>query len=223
MNTAYHTPHTAHHTPHTAYRTPQTTHRILILFLLLLGSVAVHAQRFEVHAIKDLSTDKNAHKAWGVGGTIELDQLVKKVTFKAYFDWAMYKDKNSDTHSNYQRMGGGIVACYSINVSDKFTFQCGAEVNFMHLKHSYIHTYYEIDSVMSKPITVLQRGSFIGIGPHIGLLYKLTPRFSVALNVVPTYLISVGRKSSIGTVEPEYNKNIWLFPIRLGFSYQLFK
>ena len=190
--------------------------------ILLFCFVTVHAQRLEVHGIKDFSTDDNANHAWGVGGMVEFDQLVKQTTFKVYFDWATYKEKNNASNPNYQRMGGGIAACYSIDFSKKFTFQCGVEVNYMYLKHSYIYTYDVLDSVTSKPLTVLQKGSFLGIGPHIGLLYKLSPRFSVALNVVPTYLISIGRKSSVIAIEPEYNKGIWLFPIRFGISYQLF-
>jgi hypothetical protein len=219
MNTPpaeHHLPFAAHRTPHTAYRT------LLTLIVLFFCFQNLLAQRLEVHAIKDFSTDANATKAWGVGGAIEFDQLVKKMSFKAYFDWATYKEKESITNLKYQRMTGGITACYSVKINDKATFQCGAEISYTHLKHSYIYKYTPIDSVASKPITLLQRGDFVGIGAYVGLLYKLTPRFSVMLNVVPTYLISVSAKSSENEVKAEYDKGIWLFPIRLGLTYQLF-
>jgi len=190
---------------------------------MFLCSPSVHSQRLEVHAIKDFSTDANANKAWGIGGGIDLDQLVNKMAIKGYFDWAVFKEKNNPSNTNYQKMGGGIAVCYSINIKEKISFQCGAEVNYTHLKHTYIYADQQIDSIMSKPLTVLQRGNYIGIGAHIGLLYKLTPRFSIVLNVVPTNLLSVGGKSSVSTVKPEYNKGIWLFSIRLGILYQLFK
>ena len=207
--------HYVSHTPNLA--------RLLTILLLLFCSTNLFAQRLAVHAIKDFSTDSNANKAWGVGGNIELDQLVKKMTFKGYFDWATYKDKDNPIHPNYQRMGGGITVCYSIDIAKKLTFQCGADINYTHVKHSYIHKYDYIDSITSRPLTLLQKGNFIGIGPHIGCLYKITPRFNVTLNVTPSYLISVGGKSSVDAIEPEYNKGIWLFPIRLGLSYQIFK
>ena len=192
---------------------------------MLLYYQNVNAQRFEVHAIKDLSTNEQAHKAWGAGGVIELDQLVKKTTFKAYFDWAMFKDKENENHSKYQRMSGGIIACFTHDFTDKFTVQCGGEINYSFLKHSYIYDYEPLpnDTTIFKPLTWLQTGNFIGLGIHVGVLYKLTPRFSVILNVAPTYLIPVLAKSSVMSKESEYKKGIWLFPIRLGISYQLFK
>jgi len=183
----------------------------------------VNAQRLEVHAIKDLSTDENAHKAWGVGCTVELDQWVKSTSFKVTFDWGIYKDKNLDIHPNFQRMGGSIAACYNINFREKFTFQFGGEISYIHLKYSYIYDYDQIDSLLSKPLTLIQTGGFIGIAPYIGVQYKLTSQFNVTLNVVPTYMIPVHSKSSVFAMPPEYKKGIWLFPIRLGISYQLFK
>ena len=196
------------------------------LLFLFFCFVNTNAQRLEVHAIKDFSTDENANKAWGVGGAIELDQWVKNVAFKINFDWAkMLKQKNDDTNPRYQRMSGGVAVYYFIDFAEKATFQCGAEINYYNLKHSYIYDYEHIppDTIFGRALTLQQVGNFIGVAPYIGLLYKLTPRFSVALNVVPTYLIPVHSKSSKITIEPEYKKGIWLFPIRLGLSYQLFK
>jgi len=207
--------------PHTSYRLSYLAHLFLLSTFFLFPFI-LHAQRLEVHGIKDLSTDENAKKAWGVGGTIELDQIVNKMTFKIFFDWATYKPKENVIKLNYQRMSGGIVACYAIPINEKATFQCGAEISYSHLKNTFIYDYLLIDTIM-KPLTLLQRGNFVGIGAHIGLLYKLSPRFNLALNIVPAYLISVGAKSSVKTIDPEYNKGIWMFPIRLGFSYQLFK
>ncbi|MCL2246962.1 MAG: hypothetical protein FWC10_07615 [Lentimicrobiaceae bacterium] len=202
------------------------SYTLLVINILLLAAQSLNAQRLEVHAIKDFSTNEQANKAWGVGGTFEFDQLVKKATFKIYFDWAMHNDKNDiNKKPKYQRMVGGIIACFSHDFSDKFTIQLGGEVNYAYLKHSYIYAYEPIppDTVGGRSLTLLQTGGFIGIGPHVGLLYKLTSQFSVVLNVAPTFLIPVHAKSSVLTKDPEYKKGVWLFPIRLGFSYQLFK
>jgi len=201
---------------------------VMSLFLLFCF-VNVNAQRFEVHAIKDFSLDENANKAWGVGGAVELDQLVKKMSFKINFDWGIYKDKENANHLKYQRMGGGISVCYNLNFKDttdikkRITFQFGMEINYTHLRYSYIYDYSTIDSVVFYPLTTFQTGNFIGIGPYIGAQFKLTPRFNLMLNCVPSYLIRVSSKSSELAKELEYKKGIWLFPIRLGLSYQLFK
>jgi len=182
----------------------------------------IYAQRLELHAIKDFSTNDNANKAWGAGGSIEFDQLVKNIGFKVNFDWTTYKQKNNPDNLKYQRMSGGITAFYFIHIAEKATFQCGVEVNYYYLKHSFIYDYDPIDSLTSRPLTLLQTGGFLGIAPYIGLLYKFTPRVSVALNTAPTYLIPVHPKSSVTNIEPAYKKGIWLFPIRLGLSFQLF-
>jgi len=197
------------------------THRFIICVLLLFSFFNIHAQRLEVHAIKDFSNDENANKAWGVGGTIELDQLVKNFSLRINFDWATYRKKDDITNPNYQRMGGGAAVCYSLNITEKLIFQCGVGINYIHLKHSWV---YDTDTLQNgKLLTVLQQGNFIGIGTHIGIQYKLSPRFNVALNLIPEYLIRVNSKSSVLSIEPEYNKGIWLFPIQLGLSFQLFK
>jgi len=203
----------------TSHLAPRTLCLITLGFFCF---IKINAQRLEVHVIKDFSTDNNANSAWGVGGAIEFDQLVKNVTFKVNFDWATFKQKADVKNSKYQRMSGGIAAGYFINFAGKATFQCGAEINYYYLKHSFIYSYDIVDSLTSKPLTLQQTGGFIGVAPYIGLLYKLTPRVSVALNTAPTYLIPVHPKSSVIAIEPEYNKGIWLFAVRLGFSFQLF-
>jgi len=214
-------PHTSNLTPHTSYLKPRTSYLILLFVFFFLPSVS--AQRLEVHAIKDLSTDENAKKAWGVGGGIDLDNLVKNVTFRVGFDWAMYKEKNNPNHLKYNRMSGGVTAFYSFFFEEKFIFQCGVELNYSFLKHSYIYKEEKIDSLTWKFKTTLQTGNFIGIGPYVGIQYKLSDRFNAALSCSPMYLILVHSKTNVPEVPPEYDKGIWLFPIRLGLSYQLFK
>lgn len=206
---------------------PLVLRRILLIMsiALLLCVQNINAQRIEVHGIKDLSTDAMVNKAWGVGGAIELDQLVKYLTFKINFDWVMYRDKINQIKPKYQKMNGGIAVCYSVQFFEKFTLQCGAELNYSYLKNSYIYDYEHTptDTIWGKPLTLLQTGGFIGTGLHIGVQYKLSPRFNIVLNVVPTYLIPVHAKSSVIAIEPEYKNGIWVFPIKLGFSYQLFR
>jgi len=201
---------TSHLVPRTLYFIP------LFLFCFL----KINAQRLEVHAIKDFSTNTIANKAWGVGGAIDFDQWVKKTTFRINFDWAIYKKIDNTTNPNYQRLSGGISAFYSFKLTEKITFQCGAGLNYSNLKHSFI---YDIDSLQhGKPLTVQHTGNFIGIGPHLELCYELAPRFNVVLNFVPNYLIPVSRKSNVKTIDPEYEKGVWLFPIQLGISFKLF-
>jgi hypothetical protein len=201
--------------------------KISIFFVLLIFNSPLlifncFAQHLEIHGIKDISTNSIANKAWGIGGAILLDQWVKKTTFNAHFDWATYRPKNNPVHPIYDRLSGGISVYYSVNISKKFTLQCGAEINYTQLRHSYIYGYQKIDTLQGKPQTVQQIGSFVGIGPHIGINYELTPRFGVKVSIIPTYLISVGSKSSAPTVKPEYSKGMWLFPIQLGITYKLF-
>jgi len=195
----------------------------LSFFILFFYIVNVNAQRLELHANKDLSTNEIATKAWGVGGALEYDQWVKKTTFRANFNWTMYRNNVDEPHHYYQRMSGGASVFYTLKLAEKITFQCGGEINYTYVKHSYIYDYEPIDSLHAKPLTTLQSGNFIGIGPHLGVRYAFGPRLSVVLNVVPTYLISIRPKSDIITLAPLYKKGIWLFPIQLGFSYLLFK
>ena len=215
--------------PHTAYRLPlsitdyklQVTSYVLCFVLCafcLLPSAS--AQRLEVHGIKDFSTNETANKAWGVGGAIDLDQLVKRTIFRIHFDWAMYKPKNDIISTNYRRMTGGVSALYSFKLMEKLTFRCGVEVNYTNARHSYVHG---VDTINDRFVTLLQTGNFIGIGPHIALNYEVSSRFNAVLNFVPVYLIPVSSKSYITTVEPEYKKGLWLFPLQLGISYKLFK
>jgi hypothetical protein len=185
----------------------------------------ISAQRIEVHGIKDLSTHSIANKAWGVGGAVDLDQCVKNTVFRINFNWAMYK-KNDEIKHNHQRFSGGVSAFYSVKVQEKISLQCGAEVNFTGLKHSYRYDTEEVDPTSAtgatKYITLLQNGNFIGIGPHIGARYAFGPRVSMVFNFVPTYLIPVSSKSSLRNVDTEYDKGIWMFPLQLGFSVRLF-
>ena len=203
----------------------KVTHRIPF-FLLFLCSLSVYAQRIEIHANKDLSPNEIVNKAWGVGGAVDLDQWVKNVIFRANFNWAIYKPTNDAAHHNYQRFSGGVAALYSVKIKDKFSIQGGVELSYTHLKHSYIYGYEPTipgDSSETKLLTVLHNGNFIGIAPHIGVRYELGKRMCAVLNFIPTYLIPAGSKSSAPTVESEYKKGIWLFPIQLGLSYQLYK
>jgi len=199
--------------------------RYCFLLLLFVFSVSLaSAQRIEAHFIKDFSSDKTANKALGVGGAILLDQWVKNTTFSAHFDWAMYRKKSNPIHPNYQRLSGGITSFYSFNLVKNLTFQCGAQINYTNLRHSYIYDFETIpgDTTASKAKTVQQTGNFIGIGAHLGLHYEFTPRFGMKFCVIPTYLISVGSKSSALTVKPEYSKGIWLFPLQIGFTFKIF-
>ena len=209
--------------PHISHLTPHTSYLIPLIFILLFTSVTVHAQRLEIHVNKDLSTNTIAHKAWGVGAAVDIDQWVKSVIFRANFNCGMFWQKhNPSENPRYLRFSGGISALYSLKIIEKLTFQCGAEVNYTHIRYSHI---YGIDSTSSSHniITWLQEGNFIGIGPHVGLRYQLSSRFSAAFNFIPTYLIPVSAKSNMPTLESEYKKGIWLFQLQLGFSYQLFK
>jgi len=193
-------------------------------FFLFMASI--FAQQIGIHAIKDLSNNSVSHKAWGVGGSIDLDQWVKKTTFRINFDWTIFRNKNDEIHPNYQRISGGISAFYSYKISKKFTFQCGAEISYSNLKYSYIYNYEVIinqtDTIGSRAQTLQHTGDFVGIGAHLGLSYELSPRFNLALSLTPTYLISVSSKSSVFAIEPIYSKNIWLFPLKLALSYKLF-
>jgi len=208
MNTAF--PPTAFQP--TAYRLP-----IILGIVLLFCFVNVNAQRLEVHAIKDLSPNEIANKAWGVGAAVDLDQWVKKTIFRVHFDWAMHRKTDDIANHHYQRMSGGISALYSLKIIDKLTFRCGVEVNYSYIRHSYI---YEI--VNQKANTWLQNAHFIGIGPHVALNYELGRRFNVVFNFVPVYLITVSTKSNLPGLESEYNKGLWLFPLQLGLSYKIF-
>ena len=206
------------------YHTPHTTHRSLYIVLIILFFCAVNAnaQRIEVHVIKDLSTNSTCNKAWGVGGAIDVDHWVKNTTFRANFNWTIYRKKDDPINPNFQRISGGISAFYTLSISKKMAFQCGAEIDYTHLRHSFV---YEFDTVQQGRYkkTLLQTGNFIGIGPHIGIHYELSKRFNVVLHFVPTYLFSVGYKVSVETMEPEYNRGIWIFPIQLGISYKIFR
>jgi len=193
------------------------------LFSIFCFLPSASAQRLEVHVIKDFSNNVTTAKAWGVGGAVDLDQWVKKTTFRVHFDWAMYRKKDEILNPNYQRMSGGISALYAFNITKKFSFQCGAEVNYTQLKHSYLNGFENNDTLKGKPITLQHIGNFVGIGPHFDLRYELTPRIKVVFNFVPVYLISVSYKVSDKISKPEYKKGVWLFPLQLGFSYQLFK
>jgi hypothetical protein len=213
---------TAHRKPHTPYRISHTALLFLLSAFCILLSVSVSAQRIEVHGIKDLSNNSTANKAWGVGAALDFDQLVKKTTFRVNFNWTTYRSKNKETNPRYDRLSGGISAFYSVNISKKFSLQCGAEVNYTNLKYSYRYAIEEVGPQTEKVLTLQQTGHFIGVGPHVGFNYELSPRFSIRFNFIPTYLISVGSKSSAPDVEPEYSKGMWLFPLQLGISYKLF-
>ena len=195
-------------------------HLTLIICILLFSFQNLNAQRIEVHPVKDLSTNSIANKAWGVGGAIDFDQWVKKVTFRLNFNWGMYQNKNSETHPRFQLLSAGISAFYSFKLTEKISLQCGAEVNYTNLRYSYIYGF--TDSIAGKPLTVQHTGNCIGIGPYIGARYEFTPRFCIALNFIPQYLITVSNKSSVTIITPEYEKGVWLFPIQLGFSFKLF-
>ena len=204
---------------------PQSRRWLLFGIFMLYCLFNVSAQRVEVHVLKDLSTNSIVNKAWGAGGAVDLDQWVKNTTFRINFNWAMYK-KNDEIKHNYQRFSGGVSAFYSVNVQEKISLQFGAEANFTGLKHSYRYGTEEVDPTSAtgaaKYITLQQNGNFIGIGPHIGARYAFGPRVSLVFNFVPTYLISVGYKSSLRNVDPEYDKGIWIFPLQLGLSIRLF-
>ena len=196
----------------------------LIIGILLFIFPNANAQRIEVHApIKYLSTHNIANKAWGVGGSIDFEQWVKKVTFRANFNWGMYQ-KKSGNNPRFQLISGGISAFYSLKINEKISFQCGAEVNYTNLRYSYIYgiEHTSTDTVGGRTLTVQHTGNCIGIGPHIGFRYDFSPRFSMALNFIPQYLIPVSSKSSVKDIEPEYKKGVWLFPIQLGFSFKLY-
>ena len=197
-------------------------HLSLVICILLFSFPNANAQRIEIHGIKDISTNSIANKAWGVGGAIDFDQWVKNVTFRANFNWGMYQKKNSGTNPKFQLLSGGISAFYSLKIKEKISFQCGAEVNYTNLRYSYIYgvEHTATDTVGGRNLTVQHTGNCIGIGPHIGFRYNFSPRFSVVLNFIPQYLIPVNSKSSVKTIEPEYEKGVWLFPIQLGFSFK---
>jgi hypothetical protein len=203
-----------------------TTYRILFTaFCFLFFSffpLALSAQCIEVHLIKDFSTNKTANNAWGGGGALHFDQFVKKTTFSIKFDWTTYRKKSSEINPRYNRISGGILAFYSVKIYKKISLQCGAEANYTNLKYSYRYGIEELDPKTEKLITLQQTGHFIGIGPLVGFNYELSPRFAIKFNFIPNYLISVGSKSSLPAVEPEYSKGIWLFPIQLGVTYKLF-
>jgi hypothetical protein len=210
--------HTSHPTPHTAYRIP-----LCIFFILFTGNT--FAQRLEIHANKDFSTNEIATKAWGVGAAVDLDQFVKNVIFRANFNWAIHRPNGDVVHHNYQRFTGGVSALYSLKIKDKISIQGGVELSYTFLRHSYIYSYEPTpdDTTKARTLTVLHTGNFIGIAPHIGVRYELGKRMSAVLNFIPTYLIMVGNKSSAPSVASEYQKGFWLFPIQLGLSYQLYK
>ena len=198
-------------------------HLSLVICILLFSFLNVNAQRLEVHPVKYLSNNSIANKAWGVGASLDLDQWVKKVTFRLNFNWGMYQ-KKSEKNPRFQLFSGGVSAFYSLKIKEKLSFQCGAEVNFTHLSYSYIYgvEHTATDTVGGRMLTVQHIGNCIGIGPHVGLRYDFTPRFAMALNFIPQYLIPVNHKSSVKIIESEYEKGVWLFPIQLGFSFKLF-
>jgi hypothetical protein len=202
---------------HTTYLIP-----LGIGIILLFSIVNVNAQRLEVHGIKDFSSNETANKAWGIGGALDIDQLVKRTIFRVSADWAMYRKKD-DINTNYQRISGGISAFYSFKLSEKATVHCGLAVNYTQMKHSYRFAFENIDSLTSKPVTLQHTGNFIGIGPHLDLQYSLTQRVKFVINFIPVYLIPINYKVSNKISEPEYNKGIWLFPLQVGFSFQLYK
>ena len=194
---------------------------LLMNLLLMFCMINVDAQRLEVHANKDFSSNTIASKAWGVGGAIDFDQWVKHITFRANFNWAAYRPKDDNKHHDYQRLCGGISSFYSHKVGDKINVHGGIELNYTHLTHAYL--YQQPDTVIIKGKATRQIGDFIGLGVHVGASYKLRPRLNIVLNIIPTYLIMVSTKSSTPEVKPEYKKGIWMFPIQLGLSYQLYK
>jgi len=202
----------------------QSLHITKIVFCLLLSAFwllpSANAQRLEVHLDKDLSTNTIAGKAWGAGAAIELDQLVKKMTFRINFDWSMYRKKEGIENPNYQKMSGGISALYTFNIAKNTEFLCGLDLNYTHLKYSYIISF---DTIAKKPNTLQHKGNFIGMGTHFKLQYKFTSRFNGSISFVPVYLFPISNKVSDGVSEPEYKKGLWLFPLRIGFSFLLFK
>ena len=201
-----------------------TIRRMLVAFgvVLLFSLTNIHAQRIEVHANKDLSNHEIVNKSWGCGGAIDLDQWVKKTTFRLNFNWAQFRNSHDIKNPRYRRLSGGVSVFYSFAFKGGFSTQVGAEVQYSNLIHTYIYDYEMVDSLRGKPLTLKQTGNFIGIGPHIGVRYDLSPRFCVALNFVPSYLIPVGAKSSNRNIEPEFAKAIWIYPIQLGLSFKLF-
>lgn len=211
--------HTFHHITHTLYQ-------ILLLIFLLCSSVFIHAQRLEIHAIKDFSTNSIATKAWGVGGALDFDQFVKNTTFRINFDWTMFNSKSDLISPKYSKTSGGVAAFYSFRLTEKISFQCGLAINYSKLKYSYIYDYEliitEKDTTTGKPKTLLNIGDFIGIGPHLSFYYEVGKRVNFLFNFLPAYLFSVNSKSSVKSINPEYSKGIWLFPIQLGFSVKLF-
>jgi hypothetical protein len=204
--------------PHTSCLIP-----LLTGIILLLTTVNASAQHLEVHAIKDFSTNETANKAWGAGGALEFDQWVKRTIFRLDVDWAMYRKRDDILNPNYQRISGGISAFYAFKLSPKATVHCGLAVNYTRLTHSHRAGHEAIDSLNSKYITLQHVGNFIGIGPHINLRYELTPRIKFVVNFVPAYLIPINYKVSDRISEPEYSKGVWLFPLQIGFSFQLYK
>jgi len=195
-------------------------HLSLIICILLFSFQSLNAQRIEVHGVKDLSTNSIANKAWGVGGAIDFDEWVKKVTFRANFNWGRYQKKNANPNPKFQLLSGGISAFYSLQIKEKISFQCGAEVNYTNLKSFSGYTGYTAND--SVRVSLQHTGNFIGIGAHIGFRYDLSQRFSVVLNFIPQYLVLVSNKTSVKGKESIYDKGIWLFPIQLGISFKLF-
>ena len=192
----------------------------MVFFLICF--LPLSAQRIEVHGIKDLSNNSIANKAWGVGGAIYMDQWVKKTAFGVHFDWTTYRPKNKASNHRFNRMTGGVTAYYSLYVTPKISLLCGAAINYTNLQHSYIYTIEKVEKEKERLVTVLHKGHFIGVGPYVGVNYDLSKRFGVKLYVIPTYLISVGSKSSLPEVKSEYAKGIWIFPLQLGITYKIF-
>jgi hypothetical protein len=203
--------------PHTSYFAP-----FIFTIFFFFSFVNMNAQRLEIHGLKDFSDNETANKAWVLGGAMDIDQLVKKTIFRVDGDWAIYKKRDNylNQNTNFQRISVGISGLYSINLSQKATFQCGALVNYSNLKHSYISGF---DSLAKKPITLQQTGNFIGVGSHLDLRYDLTSRIKFVLNLIPVYLIPVSYKVSDRISDPEYKKGIFLFTLQAGFSFQLYK
>jgi len=193
----------------------------LVICILLFSFQNLNAQRIEVHGIKDLSTNSIANKAWGVGGAIDFDQWVKNITFRANFNWGMHQNKNASPNPKFQLLSGGISAFYSLQIKEKTSFQCGAEVNYTNLKCNSGY-YFEYTATDTIALSLHHIGNFIGIGAHIGFRYDLSPRFCIALNFIPQYLILVNNKVSVKNEESIYNKGIWMFPIQLGISFKLY-
>jgi hypothetical protein len=77
------------------------------------------------------------------------------------------------------------------------------------------------DTIKGNGIRLNQKGHFIGIGPQVGLNYDLLPKLSVKFNLIPTYLISVGKECTDPKQPLEYSKGMWMFSIQLGFTYRI--